>query len=250
MVVSLQAYMASNNHVGNDMKTIAVISQKGGAGKTTLALHLAVAAMFDNKTSVIADLDEQASATMWHKARSNSPPHVQPTHSAALATFLPEAERQGVDLVVLDTAPQSDKPAINAAEVADLILVPCKPSVMDLRAVQNTIRLTKLANLKTHTRVFAVLTQVEPFGKLHEEARETLQSLELEVLPYGLGRRVAYHHGLIDGRTALEYEPDGKAAIESKLLYQEVWKIVDMTASRHDGVTSINHDSINPVTNS
>jgi chromosome partitioning protein len=221
------------------MKTIAIISQKGGAGKTTLALHLAVAAVQDNKTAVIADLDEQASATMWHKARENPLPHVQPTHSAALSTFLPEAERQGVDLMVLDTAPQSDKPAINAAEVADLILVPCKPSVMDLRAVQNTIRLTKVANLKPGTQVFAVLTQVEPFGRLHEEARSTLQKLDLEVLPYGLGRRVAYHHGLIDGRTALEFEPNGKAATETKLLYQRVWEIVNMPSSNHESMTAI-----------
>lgn len=216
------------------MKTIAIISQKGGAGKTTLALHLAVAAVQDDKTAIIADLDEQASATMWHKARNNALPHVQPTHSAALSTFLPEAERQGVDLMILDTAPQSDKPAINAAEVADLILVPCKPSVMDLRAVQNTIRLTKLANLKPGAQVFAVLTQIEPFGRLHEEARATLQKLDLQVLPHMLGRRVAYHHGLIDGRTALEFEPDGKAAAETKLLYEAVLRIVNMTSSNQE----------------
>jgi len=204
------------------MKTIAILSQKGGSGKTTLALHLAVAAQQDGKTAVIADLDEQASATMWHKAREEPLPHVQPTHSAALDQFASEAQRQGVDFLFVDTAPQSDKPAINAAEAADIILIICKPSVMDLRAIQNTIRLTKLANLKPGAKIFAVLTQIEPFGKLHEEARKTLGKLAVDVLPEGLGRRVAYHRGLIDGQTALEYEPDGKAALEVRDLYKKI----------------------------
>ena len=136
------------------MKTIAILSQKGGSGKTTLALHLAVAAWQDGKTAVIADLDEQASATMWHRARKEPLPHVQPTHSAALDQFTAEAERQGVDFLFIDTAPQSDKPAINAAEVADLILIPCRPSVMDLRAIQNTLRLTNLGQSEARCRSF------------------------------------------------------------------------------------------------
>ena len=204
------------------MKTVAILSQKGGSGKTTLALHLAVAAQQDGKTAIIADLDEQASATMWHKAREDPLPHVQPTHSAALDQFAGEAERQGVDFLFIDTAPQSDKPAINAAEAADLILVICKPSVMDLRAIQNTIRLTQLASLKPGARVVTVLTQIEPFGRLQDEARATLNRLGVDVLPNGLGRRVAYHHGLINGQTALEYEPEGKAAQEVRALYKVV----------------------------
>lgn len=217
---------------GVHMKTIAILSQKGGSGKTTLALHLAVAAQQDGKTAVIADLDEQASATMWHKARKEPLPHVQPTHSAALDQFAAEAERQGVDFLFIDTAPQSDKPAINAAEAADIILIICKPSVMDLRAIQNTIRLTKLANLKPGTKVFTVLAQIEPFGRLHEEARKTLHKLAVDVLPEGLGRRVAYHHGLIDGQTALEYEPEGKAAQEVRNLYSKICNL-EVTPSCH-----------------
>ena len=214
------------------MKTIAILSQKGGSGKTTLALHLAVAAHQDGKTAVIADLDEQASATMWHKARKDPLPHVQPTHSAALEQFAAEAERQGVDFLLIDTAPQSDKPAINAAEAADMILIICKPSVMDLRAIQNTIRLTRLADLKPGAKIFTVLTQIEPFGKLHEEARTTLNKLGVNVLSDGLGRRVAYHHGLIDGQTALEYEPEGKAAQEVRTLYKNICHLEFMPSQR------------------
>lgn len=224
------------------MKTIAILSQKGGSGKTTLALHLAVAAWQDGKTAVIADLDEQASATMWHRAREEPLPHVQPTHSAALAQFAAEAERQGVDFLFIDTAPQSDKPAINAAEVADLILITCRPSVMDLRAIQNTLRLTSLVNLKPGAAVFAVMTQIEPFGKLAEEARTTLRQLAVNVLPHGLGRRVAYHHGLIDGQTALEYEPAGKAAREVRALYEQICSLVVMPSSHQSQAERTNEN--------
>ena len=105
---------------------------------------------------------------------------------------------------------------------------------MDLRAIQNTIRLTKLANLKPGAKVFTVLTQIEPFGKLHEEARETLRKLSVNVLPQGLGRRVAYHHGLIDGQTALEYEPEGKAAQEVRALYKKLCHLEVMTSRHHN----------------
>ena len=93
-----------------------------------------------------------------------------------------------MDFLFIDTAPQSDKPAINAAAVADIILIACKPSVMDLWAIQNTLRLTKLANLKPEAKIFTVLTQIEPFGKLHEEARTTLRKLAVNGLVYLHGR--------------------------------------------------------------
>jgi chromosome partitioning protein len=212
------------------MKTVAILSQKGGAGKTTLAIHLAVAAHEAGLEVLVVDLDPQASATMWHKARTDPLPHVQPAHPVALETLLAEAAKQGVDLVLIDSAPQSDLPAVKAAELADLVLVACKPSVMDLRAVQNTLRLAQIANAKP----YAVLTQVDHAGSLRQEAEATLRDLGVEVIPYGLGRRVAYHHGLIDGRTALEYEPTGKAAVETRELFTHISHLAGLPSS-HKG---------------
>lgn len=210
------------------MKTIAILSQKGGSGKTTLAIHLAVAAYEAGLAAVVADLDPQASASMWHQARADPLPHVQPTHPVALPGLRQEAGRQGIDLFLVDTAPQSDNPAVAAAEASDLVLITCRPSVMDLRAVQNTIRLARLANVTP----YVVLTQVDPFGTLQDEAVRTLENLDVRVLPQMLGRRVAYHHGLIDGRTALEYEPAGKAALEVRDLFREVGRLAGLP-SRH-----------------
>jgi chromosome partitioning protein len=210
------------------MKTVAILSQKGGSGKTTLAIHLAVAALEHGLSAMVADLDPQASATMWHKARTHPLPHVQPTHPVALSGLIQEAARQDLDLFLIDTAPQSDNPAVAAAEAADLVLITCRPSVMDLRAVQNTIRLARLAGVSPQV----VLTQVDPFGTLQEEAVHTLDGLGVTVLPELMGRRVAYHHGLIDGRTALEYEPVGKAANEVRSLFRAIGRLAGLP-SRH-----------------
>lgn len=211
------------------MKTIAILSQKGGSGKTTTAIHLAVAAQQAGLQSVVVDLDPQASATMWHESRSDDLPAVISAQAAALPRIMREAERQGADLLFIDTAPHADTPALAAAEVTDFVLVTCRPSVMDLRAIQNTIRICRLAQRKP----YVVLTQIDPFGTLAKEAGATLRKLDVEVCPYGLGRRVAYHHGLIDGRTALEYEPNGTAAQEVRALYQHVSHLVGLTSSNH-----------------
>ncbi len=177
---------------------------------------------------MVADLDPQASASLWHKARADPLPHVQPVHPAALPGLIEEAAGQDLDLLLIDTAPQSDNPAIAAAEAADLVLITCRPSVMDLRAIQNTVRLARLAGATPHV----VLTQVDPFGSLQDEAVRTLAGLGVAVLPQAMGRRVAYHHGLIDGRTALEYEPAGKAAAEARALFRAISQLAGLP-SRH-----------------
>jgi len=204
------------------MKTIAILSQKGGSGKTTLALHLASAATEAGQAVVVIDLDPQSSATTWHTARKRAghdeSPHVQPTHPAQLESLIQACEGQGVDLVLIDTPPQSDTLATQAAQLADLVLIPCKPSVMDLRAVHSTLRLTEIANVEP----FIVLMEIEPVGTRHAEAAATLKHLKVSVLPVGTGRRVAYKDALVDGLTAIEYEPQGKAANEARALHKEV----------------------------
>lgn len=215
------------------MKVIAILSQKGGSGKTTLALHMAVAAEQTNKSAVVIDLDPQASATVWHAARKRAghsvEPPVIPTHPAQLETLLDTCKAQGADFVFIDTAPQSDNIAVQAAQLADIVLVTCKPSVMDLRAIQSTLRLTDIAGVKPHI----VLSQVEPQGGRHAEAAATLKSLKVDVLPVGTGKRVAYMDALIEGQTATEYEPNGRAAEEVRGLFEYIRKIA-MKAKRKE----------------
>lgn len=207
---------------------VAIISQKGGSGKTTLALHLAVAARQDGHGVLIVDLDPQASATHWRRARADASIVVQPTHPAGLADLLRVANEQGTRWVFIDTAAQTEVAASEAVEVADVVLVTCRPSVMDLRAIPNSIRLCRIREKAPHV----VLTQIEPQGTLADEARATLADLGVEVLPGGLGRRAAYHHSLIDGRTATETEPKGKAAQEVRAIFSTINGLVSKPTSR------------------
>jgi chromosome partitioning protein len=110
------------------------ISQKGGVGKTTLAIHLAVAFAADGLNVAILDLDPQASAAEWKDFREEEMPGVIAIPSSRLPKVLQELEGRGADVVILDTAPHSEGTALDAARAADLILVPCQPSIMDLRA--------------------------------------------------------------------------------------------------------------------
>ena len=217
------------------MKTIAILSQKGGSGKTTTALHLAVAAEQDGKTAVVIDLDPQGSATMWFEARKaaghGQAPAVMPTHPAQLEAMLIALADQKVDFAIIDTAPQSDSLGVQAAKVADLVLVTCKPSVMDLRAIQSTLRLADIAGATPHV----LLTQVEAQGTRKQEASDTLKRLGVKVLPEATTKRVAYMDALIDGRSATELEPNGKAAEETRAIYQHVSMMTRQKANTKAG---------------
>jgi chromosome partitioning protein len=193
------------------MRTIALINQKGGVGKTTVALHLAAAFWQHGCNTLILDLDPQASAAEWHDARSVEMPHVESIQPARLAKVVEHAREIATGVLILDTAPHAEATAIEAARCADLVLVPCQPSIMDLRAMRKTIELLKLVKVPA----FAILNGVPAHGVVADEAAEMIETgLGLPVCPIRLGDRVAYNRCLISGQTAQEFEPHGKAARE------------------------------------
>jgi chromosome partitioning protein len=105
-------------------KIIAIASQKGGGGKTTIAVHLATAATLAGLDAVVVDLDPQASAASWGGDRGeDTPPEVVSGQASRLGVLLDGARKQGVDLVVIDTGPNADIAARRAAEAADLVLI-------------------------------------------------------------------------------------------------------------------------------
>ena len=109
------------------MKTVAMISQKGGSGKTTVAVHLAVCAELAGKRSAIIDLDPQASALEWGNRRQAETPEVVRATPEQLAGLLKLARANEADIAIIDTAPHSDRAATIAAGLADVILIPCRP---------------------------------------------------------------------------------------------------------------------------
>lgn len=202
------------------MKTIAIISQKGGAGKTTLAINLAVAASKFKKQSVIIDLDPQASATNWHDSRELETPVVVSAQAARLQMVIDAAKEEGVNFVFIDTAPHSESSSLAAARIADFILIPCRPAILDLRAIGNTIDLAKLAG----TKAAVVLTCVPPRGTLAHEASEAVSTYGIKLCPSQIGQRAAFVHSITEGQSVHEYEPSGKAAEEINNLYKWVIK--------------------------
>jgi chromosome partitioning protein len=210
------------------MRTIALINQKGGVGKTTVALHLAAAFWQRGENVLILDLDPQASATEWHDAREAELPHVESVQPARLAKVMEHAKEIGTGLLIIDTAPHAESTALEAARASDLVLVPCKPSIMDLRAMRKTVDLLSLVKVPS----FAVLNGVPAAGKIADEAAEMIEeSLGLPVCPVRLGDRVAYDRCLITGQTAQEFEPLGKAAREIEQLHKWACEQVGMSAS-------------------
>jgi len=206
------------------MKTIAIISQKGGVGKTTLALHLAVAAERDDRPTAIIDLDPQASASTWKDLREDDSPVVQPAQANRLSVILSEAEKLGAKFVVIDTSPNSERDSLAAARAADLILIPCRPHLLDLKAIGSSIELARIAKKP----FVVVVNAVPPRGALGSEAETAIQSYDAPIAPVQLSMRAAYYHCLVNGQVAQEYEPLGKAAEEAHALYLWTKQQLDM----------------------
>src|SRR5271169_1172535 len=122
------------------MDTLAIISQKGGSGKTTLTVHLAVcAAMHHHKTAII-DIDPQGSAYDWNESREPGRKFdAVKANAAQLPGLLQKAEAAGVEFATIDTAPHTDKEAAAAAKLADFVLIPCRPARFDLKAIASTL---------------------------------------------------------------------------------------------------------------
>ena len=117
------------------MKTLAIIGQKGGTGKTTLALGLAVAAQSKGRTVAVIDLDPQTTSSNWSDRRGSGSPTVVSCQSARLPQVLAAAEKEGVDLAILDTPGKGAEASIAAAKAADLVLLPIQPQLYDLETL-------------------------------------------------------------------------------------------------------------------
>lgn len=200
------------------MRTVAIISQKGGAGKTTLAIHLAAAATAEMVT-LIVDTDPQATASRWGDWRGGTDPEIIDCGAPSLlAGKLAKAEELGAELAVIDTPPHADAMARQAARLADLILIPCRPKAFDLAAIEATAELVRASQKPA----FVVLMAGPPRAPLiYKEAADVIeQSFMLSVAPVMLPERAAFHHSTARGRTAEQFDPDGKAAAEIAALWR------------------------------
>jgi chromosome partitioning protein len=184
-----------------------------------LAVSLAVAAGQVGMTSIIVDLDPQATACNWKDRRKGDGPVVIDAQPARLAAALAKAAENGVDFAVIDTPARNEQSALAAAKVADLVLIPCRPQAYDLETIPNTKEILALAGNKP---AIAILNAVPAIGDRHEQARELLNRLQVPVCPYTLGHRAVFGDAGAVGQAAQEYDPRGKGAAEILQVYKYV----------------------------
>ena len=207
------------------MRTVAVVSQKGGAGKTTLALHIAVAAELAGYSTVLIDMDPQGTAEAWSEWRKEAPPTVLPAKTATLARTLERAAGHGAEFAVIDTPPLAEAEARAAAKAADLVLVPCRPNAFDLHSIRTTTDLTRFA-----AKPAFALFNAGPAAaaRLYAETTELVIEIGMKVAPVRLSERATFRHSTGRGQAAQETEPQSKAAGEVDALWRWICQQVNM----------------------
>ena len=197
------------------MHTVAIISRKGGTGKTTIACSLAVAAQSNGLATAILDMDPQGSATAWWRVRGEMPPSVAPTRQSSLRGHLEAAKEAGVQVVFLDTAPHVAGTASAAAAAADFVLVPCRPGLLDLAAITGSVAIAQERN-----KPYAIVLNAAPIrSPLIAQAHEALVDTGIVVAPV-VHQRVGHAYAVAEGLAAMEREPVSKAAQEIEALWQ------------------------------
>ena len=163
----------------------------------------------------MVDLDPQASAARWKDHREDDTPFVVATPVSRLEETLSRAKDSGATLAVIDTAPHTETAALDAASTAEMVLIPCKPALVDLEAIPSTVNVVRIANVPARI----VFNAVPSRGNRGDQAREAVKVFDIPCAPCNVGDRVAFIDSYNAGLTAQEYEPSGKASQEIQDLY-------------------------------
>jgi len=200
------------------MPVISVVSRKGGSGKTTVAVHLAVAGHGEGRATCVVDTDPQASAAIWGDWRGNgTPPEVVSCPPLRLRATIDKLQRGGTEIIVIDTPPHGDDAAREAVRAADLVVIPTRPRSFDLQALEG------IAEIVTFSRKpgFVLVNSLPSRGsQILAHAASYAQALGLQVCPVHFGERGSFHHYTAAGAVAGEMDPEGKAAAEADGLWR------------------------------
>ena len=204
------------------MPVIAVLNQKGGSGKTTIATHLARALQLEGADIVMIDSDPQGSARDWAAVREDQPLSVlgidRPTLERDLRAFSHK------DYIIIDGAPQAADLAVSAIKAADIVLIPVQPSPYDIWAAADLVDLVKSRIEITDGKLKAafVVSRAIKGTRLGQEISEALTGYGLPVLAARVTQRVSYPTSAAAGTTVLDTEPNGEAAIEIRALVSAI----------------------------
>jgi chromosome partitioning protein len=204
---------------------IGVLNQKGGVGKTTIAIHLAAAFAKQGQRILLIDADPQGSALDWDAARQAPPLFTVVGKPTATLHRDMDVLSADFDHVVIDGPPRVDDIARSAIMASDLVLIPVQPSPYDVWAAEDIVKLVREAsvfkeNLKA---VFAINRKIVNTA-IGRDVAEALAQYELGVLDAAACQRVAFAESASSGQTVLETEPKGAAAKEIEALANEILK--------------------------
>lgn len=207
------------------MKTLAVVSRKGGAGKTTVSVNLMLAARAMGVKAVLADADPQRSACDVLKSRDDSANLIFETSAAKLFTLIDASSRAGAELLIIDTPAAPEIDIAEAVKVADLCLAVARPTYLDLAAAVKSVAI--IQRLGKDGEI--LLNQCAPprNGVEPPQVVKALQALRfagLPVAPVALRSRVGYQTAFAQARSVLDLDGQDAAAAEVRALFGEVWR--------------------------
>lgn len=203
------------------MKTIVIASQKGGSGKSTLAAHLSVEAERNGKQAWLIDTDQQATLSLWHERRQAETPQRAEMPFTKLREGLETLSRRKVDYCFIDTPPTVSAQNEAVIELADLVLIPVRPSPSDLWAVAATVEIAK----KKGKAFLFVMTQAKHNASITAQAVAAL-SEHGRVAKSFIGDRVSYAVSMTGGATSQELQPNSAAALEIGQLWRDIHEIM------------------------
>lgn len=204
------------------MRVIAVLNQKGGAGKTTIATHLARALQLTGRDVLLVDSDPQGSARDWAAVRDDQPVPVVGIDRPTIDRDLKNITKK--EFVVIDGAPQAADLAVSAIKAADFILIPVQPSPYDIWATSDLVDLVKQRVEVTDGRlqVAFVVSRAIKGTRIGDEITGALEGYGLPILTARVTQRVSYPTTAANGTTVLDTEPHGDAAAEIRAVLEEI----------------------------
>lgn len=217
------------------MQTLAFLSQKGGSGKTTLAVHTAVAAQEDGERVVIVDTDLQKSATRWGEVRNDETPAIAPVAAAILHNVIAAARDDAMTLCIVDTAPHAAPDAARVAALADLVVIPCRPTAFDLAAVPSAVEIVKAAGACAVFVLSACPFRAPEIG----ETRAVLEGYGIPVAPVEITDRRAFARAVASGRAVTEFDAKGKAAEEIRTIWRWIKEQMNHGNDKADRVSGV-----------
>lgn len=199
---------------------VAMASLKGGSGKTTVGLNLAVTAEEAGLRTVVIDVDPQQASAKWGDLRAvtGRSPSVISAMAARLPQIVESMIQLGAELIVIDTAAHAEGILVSSIDTADLVLIPCRPTIVDLQYLAATVQLAGLRRKNTAV----VLNSTQPRTIDRFQAEGALSDMGVNVVPVNVSNLVAYARAITVGQGVTEFEPAGKAAAEMRALLGEI----------------------------